>query len=74
MHNSLSFALECKDFLIYKGEIMENKAKKISVKAIALLVAVLVILTLLIVSAATDAAGKTVDCPDCETGMVECGD
>ena len=53
---------------------MENKAKKISVKAIVLLVAVLVILTLLIVSAATDAAGKTVDCPDCETGMVECGD
>ena len=53
---------------------MENKAKKISIKAIVLLAAVLVILTLLIVSAATDAAGKTVDCPDCETGMVECGD
>ncbi len=45
---------------------MENKAKKISTKGIILLVAVLVILTLLIVSAATDAAGKTVDCPDCE--------
>ena len=52
---------------------MENKAKKISVKAIALLVAVLVILTLLIVSAATDAAAKTVDCPDCEgLGTIVC--
>ena len=45
---------------------MEKKVKKISGKAITLLVAVLIILTLLIVSAATDAAGKTVDCPDCE--------
>ena len=51
---------------------MEKKVKKISGKAITLLVAVLIILTLLIVSAATDAAGKTVDCPDCETGIVNC--
>ena len=51
---------------------MEQKAKKISVKAILLIAAVLVIISLLVFSAVTDASGKTVDCPDCTEGYNAC--
>ena len=53
---------------------MEQKTKKLSVKGIVLIAVVLVILSLLIFSAVTDAAGKTVDCPDCEEGITTCSD
>ena len=53
---------------------MKNIVEKLGVKGIILVVSLLVILSLLIFSAATDAAGKTVDCPDCVNGVVDCGD
>ena len=49
---------------------MEKTIKKISVKGIVLIVSALVILSLLIFAAATDASGKTVDCPDCVFGIM----
>ena len=49
---------------------MEKTTKKISTKGIVLIVAVLLILSLLIFSAATDSSNKTVDCPDCELGIL----
>ena len=53
---------------------MEKTTKKISAKGIALIVAVLIILSLLIFIAVTDASSKTVDCPDCEDGFIKCED
>ncbi len=46
-----------------------SKAKKIT-----LLVAAVIIVALMIVAAVTGGANGTVACPDCETGMLECGD
>ena len=53
---------------------MEKTTKKLSTKAIVLLCAVIVILALLIFSAATDASNKTVTCPDCTEGYNACSD
>ena len=49
---------------------MERSIKKIGAKGIALIIAVLLILSLLIFAAATDASNKTVDCPDCVFGIL----
>jgi len=49
---------------------MEKSVKKIGAKGIALIIAVLLILSLLIFAAATDASNKTVDCPDCVFGIL----
>jgi len=43
---------------------------KIGAKGIAVIIAVLLILSLLIFAAATDASNKTVDCPDCVFGIL----
>ena len=43
-------------------------------KKIILAFAVLAIVTLLVVAAITGGSNKTVVCPDCEEGLVECGD
>ncbi len=53
---------------------MEKTTKKLSAKAIVLLCAVIIILALLIFSAATDASIKTVTCPDCTEGYNACSD
>ena len=53
---------------------METKPKQMSAKAIVLIIVALVIISLLIFAAVTDATSKTVDCPDCVGGLYECSD